>query len=54
MTLASLAPQAAHRMLLNEWERTAAVNILICGLISAHFWRNRVGESLRRLNQRAA
>ncbi len=54
VTLASLAPQAAHRMLLNEWERTAAVNILICGLISAHFWRNRVGESLRRLNQRAA
>ncbi len=38
----------------HDWERAAAVNIAICGLLAAHFWRNRVGESLRRLSQRTA
>ena len=54
VTLSSLAPMVAQRSLMNEWERAAAVNFAICALLAAHFWRNRVGESLRRLGQRTA
>jgi O-antigen/teichoic acid export membrane protein len=54
VTLSSLAPLAAQQASLTDWERAAAVNFAICALLGAHFWRNRVGESLRRLTQRAA
>ena len=52
--LSSLAPAAAQHSPLNEWERTLAVNFVIAGMVAAHFWHNRVGDSLRRVVQRAA
>jgi O-antigen/teichoic acid export membrane protein len=50
VALSSLAPVAAHYALDNHWERGLAVNFVIAGLVAAHFWRTRVGESLRRLS----
>jgi O-antigen/teichoic acid export membrane protein len=51
--LASLAPVVAHRAPLEHWERAVLVNVAICCLLTVHFWRNDVGESLRRLGQPA-
>jgi O-antigen/teichoic acid export membrane protein len=52
VTLSSLAPLAAQQARLHDWERAAAVNCVITALVAAHFWRNRIGDSLRRLGQR--
>ena len=52
--VASMAPIAAQQAFLNDWERFAAVNLVIATLAAVHFWRNRVGDSLRRLGYGAA
>ena len=52
--VASLAPIAAQQALPDDWERVAAVNFVIAALAAGHFWRNRVGDSIRRLGYGAA
>lgn len=54
VALASLAPIVAHHLLLHEWARFAAVNVAICAVVTAHFWRTGLGSSLRRLGHGAA
>ena len=54
VALASLAPVVARHVSLHEWERFAAVNLTICVMVAAHFWRNRLGSSLLRLGHRTA
>jgi O-antigen/teichoic acid export membrane protein len=54
VTLASVAPVAAHYSQLYDWQRFAAVNFAIAAVVAAHFWRNGIGDSLRRLGQHTA
>jgi O-antigen/teichoic acid export membrane protein len=54
VTISSLAPVLAHHAALGDFAQVALVNLVICSLLAVQFWRYRVGESLRRLSQRAA